>query len=124
MSVSPDFNNGINEHLRSIKNYLNPDGTGSLADSLYAVRAIHTYAYNIHDSTEMSFSMLLRSYPKAEKAFSEFLNGEDMHDQDYFSTEAYDSVRRDHDLVLETQSFLKSYKNQVIHALDNRKVLS
>ena len=43
-----------------------------LADGLNAVRAIHLYAYNIHDTTEMSFSALLRTYPDVEKAFSEF----------------------------------------------------
>jgi len=124
MSISKNFDTGVNEHLNQIKNYLNPDGTGSLADGLNAVRAIYLYTYNIHDTTEMSFAVLLRSYPRVETAFSGFLNETDMHNQEYFSSEEFSVARRNHNLVLETQQFLKAYKNQVIQTLEYRKGLS
>ena len=120
MSISENFSTGVNEHLNRIKNYLNPDGTGSLAGGLNAVRAIHLYAYNIYDTTEMSFSALLRTYPDVEKAFSEFLNGSDIHDQKYFSSEEFDAARKNHNLVLMTQDFLETYKNQIIQSLQYR----
>ena len=124
MSISSDFSTGVHEHLERIKKYLNPDGTGSLADGLYAVRAIHTYAYNIHDSNEMSFAALLNNYPNVLEAFGDFLNQPNMHDQQYFQSEEYKSAFRDNTLVLEAQLFLKMFKNQVIHALENREKLS
>lgn len=121
MSISNDYETGVNEHLSRIKNYLNPNGTGSLADGLFAVRAIHTYAYNIHDTQEMSFVSLLRTYPTVQKAFGGFLNGSDMHDQNYFGSKEFDKARKDNSLVLQAQGFLKVYKNQVISNLENRK---
>lgn len=121
MSISPDFNKGVSEHLGRIINYLNPDGTGALADSLYSVRAIHNYALNIHDTNEMSFTALLRNYPNVLEAFGGFLNEQNMHDQEFFRSEEFERAYRNHNLVLETQMFLKSYKNQVVHSLENRK---